>query len=236
MMLVFRVTDRVVEVDETQNLIGYNSDYTAEFSFDAEWDGKIKTARFEQSDGFTDVVLENDACTIPPLKMGRVKVGVFSDDMTTTPVELIVNESIKDISGNPKDPTLDVYGQLIKMIESGMSSGGSGGGNDNIMFVHLTLDISTDPARYACDTKKGDVCNALDNGKLVYAVATDGDTASVYMAQKVSDGNVMFAQYYIIGHALTMDFYEQDYETTLVDDADGLSWKFVEYNYSLTLV
>ena len=32
-MLVFRVTDRVVEVDETQNLIGYNSDYTAEFSY-----------------------------------------------------------------------------------------------------------------------------------------------------------------------------------------------------------
>ena len=29
MMLVFRVTDRVVEVNETQNLIGYNSDYTA---------------------------------------------------------------------------------------------------------------------------------------------------------------------------------------------------------------
>ena len=109
------------------------------------------------------------------------------------------------------------------------------GGGDNIMFVHLTLDTSTSPARYACDTKKIDVWNALDKGKLVYAVVKEEESTNAYMAQKAGDGNVMFTQYYIIGHALTMDFYEQDFETQLSGDADGRSWKFVEYNYSLTL-
>ena len=234
MMLVFRVTDRVVEVDATQNYSLLDSDYTAQFSFDAEWAGKIKTARFEQGDGFTDVVLENDACTIPPLKMGRVKIGVFSDDMTTTPVELIVNESIKDISGNPKDPTLDVYGQLIKMIEAGQS-GGSGepsGNNDNIMFVNLTLLEGYTPTRYACDMKEVDVWNAVKAGKIVYAIVSD--TGDIYRAEDAGDEMVYYSRCFIRGNELYWYHFEKDWDTDSQSDADGRTWKHHRYEYSLT--
>lgn len=46
-------------------LIGDNADYIARFIFDEEWNGKIKTARFIMKGIHSDVILEDDQCTIP---------------------------------------------------------------------------------------------------------------------------------------------------------------------------
>ena len=44
----FEVTNREIKCDYDSylHLIGDNADYKATFSFDEEWNGKIKTARF----------------------------------------------------------------------------------------------------------------------------------------------------------------------------------------------
>lgn len=124
--MILYITDRNIRVDNADNQISYNSDYIAEFRFDDEWDGKIKTARFVQNGEHVDVVLVDDRCDIPPLKTGFVRVGVFTDLMTSTYADVYFKTSIKDGGGNPTEPPEDVYAQLTSLIESGMLKGDSG--------------------------------------------------------------------------------------------------------------
>ena len=100
-------------------LIGDNADYKAQFEFDSEWNGVVKTARFVRGKKFQEVVLVNDECEIPieVLKQGFLEVGVFSAEMTTTPCRILVKGSIKELGGMTAEPTPDVYRQIIKMIE-----------------------------------------------------------------------------------------------------------------------
>ena len=115
-----RIISRIdVDSDHTKPPIGDNSDYCAEFTFDSEWDGHIKTARFIKDGNYAEKILQNDKCLIPVevLKHGNLKVGVFSADMTSTQCEVYVKPSIKESLGSPAEPTPDVYAQIIKMIE-----------------------------------------------------------------------------------------------------------------------
>ena len=134
--MILYIEDRNIRVDNAENQISYNSDYVAEFHFDDEWTGKIKTARFIQNGEYVDVVLVDDRCEIPPLKTGFVRVGVFTDSMTSTYADVYFKTSIKDGSGNPTEPPEDVYAQLTALIESGMLKGADGltpyvGSNNN---------------------------------------------------------------------------------------------------------
>lgn len=116
----FEIKDRVIKrIDNCNNTVGDNSDYEAEFLFDIEWDGHIKTARFIKDGNYAEKILQNDKCLIPVevLKHGNLKVGVFSADMTSTQCEVYVKPSIKESLGSPAEPTPDVYAQIIKMIE-----------------------------------------------------------------------------------------------------------------------
>lgn len=117
----FEVKDRVIKrIGDFVNTVGDNSDYEAEFLFDSEWDGHIKTARFIKSGKYVEQILENDRCLIPVevLKHGYLKVGVFTSEMTTTQCEVFIRPSIKQDNGVTTEPTPDVYSQIIKMIEN----------------------------------------------------------------------------------------------------------------------
>lgn len=124
--MILYIADRNIRVDDADNQISYNSDYIAEFHFDDEWNGKVKTARFVQNGEHFDVLLVDDRCEIPPLKTGFVRIGVFSDSMTSTYADVYFKTSIKDGSGNPAEPPEDVYAQLTALIESGMLKGEDG--------------------------------------------------------------------------------------------------------------
>ena len=119
------VSNRIVQKPNI-SVIGDNADYTVNFHFDSEWDGIVKTARFERKNGeFADVVLVDDSCEIPVqvLKRGYLKVGVYSEKMTTTYAEIYVNESIKERGGIPKQPAYDVYAQILEKIDKLKGSG-----------------------------------------------------------------------------------------------------------------
>lgn len=124
--MILYIADRNIRVDNADNQISYNSDYIAEFHFDDEWNGKVKTARFVQNGEYVDIVLVDDRCDIPPLKTGFVRVGVFTDSMTSTYADVYFKTSIKDGSGNPAEPPEDVYAQLTALIESGILRGEDG--------------------------------------------------------------------------------------------------------------
>ena len=120
--MIFEVKNRVItRIDDEENRpIGDNSDYVAEFHFDAEWEGHIKTARFVRDGRYSEQMLENDKCKIPVeiLKFGYLKVGAFTADITTTECEVLVRRSIKQENGVTEPPTTDVYAQIISMIEN----------------------------------------------------------------------------------------------------------------------
>lgn len=42
--MILYITDRNIRAYNADNQVSYNSDYIAEFRFDDEWNGKIKTA------------------------------------------------------------------------------------------------------------------------------------------------------------------------------------------------
>lgn len=115
----FIIKNREIVAPNT-SLIGDNADYVAHFNFDDEWNGLVKTARFEQKGEFMDVLLDNDTCTIPSeiLKKGYVKVGVFSDKMATTSCSIYIIPSIKETDGSPLPPSNDIYNQIIEKLNS----------------------------------------------------------------------------------------------------------------------
>lgn len=115
-----RMIKRIDNDNDENQTIGDNADYEAEFTFDSEWDGHIKTARFIHNCKSVERILENDKCLIPVevLKHGYLKVGVFTSEMTTTQCEVFIRPSIKQDNGVTAEPTPDVYSQIIKMIEN----------------------------------------------------------------------------------------------------------------------
>ena len=115
-----RMIKRIDNDNDENQTIGDNADYEAEFTFDSEWDGHIKTARFIHNCKSVERILENDKCLIPVevLKHGYLKVGVYTAEMTTTPCAIFVRPSIKETHGTTVEPTPDVYAQIIAMIEN----------------------------------------------------------------------------------------------------------------------
>ena len=124
----FNISNRTISVAGKENTLSYNSDYTAHFTFDDEWENAIKTARFIQFGKHADMVLDkNNSCNIPIFKNGWVIVGIFNDVMTTTYTKFYFNRTVKDENSDPvEDPSPDVYSQLLEMIESGMVGGKDG--------------------------------------------------------------------------------------------------------------
>ena len=114
----FKIEKRIIKV-EKDLIVGDNADYVAHFAFDKEWDGVTKTARFIQNGNYVDVLLEDDKCNIPVevLKRGYVSVGVYSVTMTTSQVDFVVKESIKEKQGNVAEPTPNVYEHLTGKLD-----------------------------------------------------------------------------------------------------------------------
>lgn len=113
----FTIRQRILKVTK-ETLIGDNSDYVAAFAFDAEWNGKVKIARFIHGNKYFDKLLTDDSCIIPVevLKSGYVKVGVYSEDITSTYCEVFIKESIKEKFGSPIPSSPDIFAQIIQMI------------------------------------------------------------------------------------------------------------------------
>lgn len=117
----FKVKDRALTLEGDSKFIGHNGDYIAVFSFDDEWNGKSKIARFKKDKFFRDVAINDDKCLIPSdmLKKGRIKIGVYTDEMKSEPLMIEVVESIFDgksqSASASKDSTLGIT--VVKLME-----------------------------------------------------------------------------------------------------------------------
>ena len=120
----FYIENKIIQLDKKtipldEPLVSYNKGYDANFIFDDEWNGLVKTVRFINGDKHKEVILENDKCEFPIDIMGSVvEVGVFAGDLkSTTSTYVLFLPSILEKFGVPVDPTPDVYMQIIRMIE-----------------------------------------------------------------------------------------------------------------------
>ena len=115
------VRDKIAIGDRSRIVCG-NSDYTAIFDFDAEWDPyDTKTARFvyaEHSGQYVDVVFTGTECPVPVLQdVIGVTVGVFAGYLhTTTPAWFECDKSILCGGGSPAAPADDVYNQIMDRL------------------------------------------------------------------------------------------------------------------------
>lgn len=117
-----------VQTNRTLYFCG-NSDYTALFDLDAEWNAfEIKTARFCYNGHYSDVVFTGNECEIPVIAdTNEFEIGLFAGNLhTTTPAMVLCERSILSTSGTPTNPSPDVYHQLIEKINSGMLRGPQG--------------------------------------------------------------------------------------------------------------
>ena len=127
------ITNKKAEVIGTPVIVCGNSDYTATFTFDDEWNlTGPRTARFVYvKDGkvqHTDVVFPGNVVAVPILEnVDFVDVGVFAGNLcTTTPARVRCKKSILCGSGTPQDPTPDVYSQIMELFNEMAEAGAFG--------------------------------------------------------------------------------------------------------------
>ena len=98
-----------------------NSDYTINFTFDAEWDAfTTKTARFiTEQNTVIDIIFRGNKCNMPMMSNTHlIQVGVFAGDLkTTTPAVIGAKKSILCSGGVPAEPAPDVYQQIMERMD-----------------------------------------------------------------------------------------------------------------------
>lgn len=163
----FDIKNRVITGDKDLFIVGDNANYIANFTFDDEWAGVTKTARFISCTGnHKDVLIVDNKCTIPVevLKCGKIRVGVYSSEMTTTEFKVFVHGSIKDKTGNECTPTPNVYEQLTKKLDE------------------LYQQMPNEVERYFIENKdlfKGDKGDKGEAGKIEFTIVSSLPTENI---------------------------------------------------------
>lgn len=115
------VKNKIAVHTDRQWYVCGNSDYTAVFEFDHEWDEyETKTARFRYNQSHEDVVFKGNVVQIPVItNTNEFEVGVFAGDLhTTTPAMVLCEKSILCGDGTPVDPAPSVYDQIMELLKS----------------------------------------------------------------------------------------------------------------------
>jgi hypothetical protein len=167
-------------IDPKAFIVCGNSDYTLKFTFDEEWaEYEVKTARFYSNGEPEDVVFKGDECPVPVMERADgVFIGVFAGDLkTTTKAYIPCERCILCLGGKIKEPTPDVYAQLMQMINDGMIRGEQG--------------------------EKGEKGDKGDAGSITFKPVSELpteniDNSVIYLVPIEGDGDNTFAEYVYI--------------------------------------
>lgn len=165
MSIQIQVRNKVaVNLTPEKVIVCGNSGYELEFLFDEEWASEtVKTARFVYRKGgqnyYDEVVFSGNTVNAPVLSgINSVLVGVYAGDLiTTTPAVVECDKSILCGSGTHKDPTPDVYNQLVELINKG-------GATDEKIKSSVTEYLDTHPVSGLSSVAAGLLIEILRNG------------------------------------------------------------------------
>ena len=126
---VIAINNRIASVDADAVLVCNNPTDTIQFEFDEEWSGhSTKTVRFSWEGRYIDIVITGNEVKVPEIfRTNYVFVGVYADNITSTPVKMSCKYSIKCLDGAPTAPVPDVYAQILELLNSLVGSGGGSG-------------------------------------------------------------------------------------------------------------
>lgn len=125
MRFTIDVANKIAVPLNPPEIICGNSDYIIDFTFDDEWnDYELKTARFtfklNGQNVYKEVLFRGTSCGMPILSnITEVYVGVYAGELsTTTPAKLICKKSILCSTSMHKDPSEDVYIQILNLLQN----------------------------------------------------------------------------------------------------------------------
>ena len=126
--VIVTVKERIATISNGVSLVCNNPSDVIQFNFDSEWDAAtLKTARFSWQRSYVDIPFTGNTVNVPDIsKTNVVELGVFTDDIASTPVKIPFKHSIKSLGGTIASPTADVYTQLVQMINGGTIKGEPG--------------------------------------------------------------------------------------------------------------
>lgn len=133
------ILNRIAVADAGIELVCNNPTDTIRFEFDAEWSRIVaKTARFSWDGKYIDVPFSGNVVEVPEIyQTNHVYVGVYADNIATTPAKVKCRYSIKCLGGKVAPPSQDIYAEIIALIN------GSIGQNTNDIS-----DLKTDFAAF----------------------------------------------------------------------------------------
>ena len=136
---VIAINNRIASIGADAELICNNPTDTIRFEFDDEWsEHTTKTARFSWENRYIDVVFTGNEVKTPEIyRTNYVFVGVYADNITSTPVKIRCKYSIKCMGGIATVPVPDVYTQLLERIN------GIKNGEDGVGIKSITVHDST---------------------------------------------------------------------------------------------
>ena len=124
--LNFSVDDQLLTRTD-ENTVAANSHlvHVCEFAFSSEWDGRGKVATFKKRDLMLSVILDDDACTIPPeILQSENKIDVFelsvcgadgNSTITSTVVKVPILAGTWDVMSTEITPTM--FEQIMQKID-----------------------------------------------------------------------------------------------------------------------
>lgn len=124
--ILITVRNRVASIVGSPEIVCGNTDYTAVFDLDAEWDAyPVKTLRIVWKDMDTlkilyqDVLFEGNCAVLPPVfRTTQVRLGIYAGDIrTTTPVRIPCCAAESGSKAVHPDPESGIYSQLLQYMK-----------------------------------------------------------------------------------------------------------------------
>ena len=130
------ILNRITIPEAGIELVCNNPTDTIRFEFDEEWSGiAAKTARFSWDGKYIDKPFSGNVVEIPEIyQTNHVYVGVFADNIASTPAKVKARYSIKCLGGKVVPPSEDVYAEIIALINAGINA------NDGVGVSNAYLD------------------------------------------------------------------------------------------------
>ena len=120
-MLEFNVKNQIISRTDSFNVVADSKGYLkASFTFTEEWTGEI-VAIFGRNDRYYNVILIDNCCIVPweVIKAPFFTVTVVCGDRITANVVKVDVERSGFIEGEiPKEPTPDIYAQILSNTKS----------------------------------------------------------------------------------------------------------------------
>ena len=139
------IRNRIAIADAGIELVCNNPTDTIIFDFDSEWIAHTaKTARFSWDGNKIDIPFTGNVVQVPEIyRTNHVYIGVFADNITSTPAKVNCRYSIKCLGGKNPPPGEDVYNQIIQLINGAKALSPLGGTTNEITPMQV-LDAMTE--------------------------------------------------------------------------------------------